>query len=244
MAIKRVEIRDFLVFKGEFVADFCSGVNLLIGGNGTGKTILLRVLYDKNKHHGVYFTETDLLIQAQDIPTKEQSPMQVKIGRIIAEIIGGNIEWVPGEGSFYTIRTDGTRIPFAAEASGFKKFGLLGLLVASGQLEPGSILFWDEPENSLNPELIPKLVDILLELSRNDIQIFIATHSELLADYFDTIRQDEDKVLFVSLYKDGDFIKANTNDRFDLLSPNKLIEEPVKLYKKKLDRGFGEVNQS
>jgi energy-coupling factor transporter ATP-binding protein EcfA2 len=43
-AITRVEIEDFLVFKGKFAADFCPGVNVLIGGNGTGKTTLMKVL--------------------------------------------------------------------------------------------------------------------------------------------------------------------------------------------------------
>jgi predicted ATPase len=58
------------------------------------------------------------------------------------------------------------------------------LLVACGQLESGTALFWDEPENSLNPELVPALVEILLELSRNVVQIFIASHNKLLANYF------------------------------------------------------------
>ena len=44
MAINRVEIKDFLVFKDEFALDFCSGVNVIIGGNGTGKTTLLKCL--------------------------------------------------------------------------------------------------------------------------------------------------------------------------------------------------------
>ena len=46
MAIDRVEISDFLVFKGKFTASFCRGVNALIGGNGTGKTTLMKCLYD------------------------------------------------------------------------------------------------------------------------------------------------------------------------------------------------------
>ena len=48
MGIKRVEIKDFLVFKGEFSVDFSPGVNVIIGGNGTGKTTLLRALYGKH----------------------------------------------------------------------------------------------------------------------------------------------------------------------------------------------------
>jgi len=303
MAIKRVEINDYLAFKGTFAADFCPGVNVIIGGNGTGKTTLLKaacyggaiIEYEKNLPSGqgkidfnpkrvhrvrldgidvcldvpevfryAYIPEKDIfehakglltfieqkqtdfddiykrvLIAAQDVPTQEQSEIQKELGQKISDIIGGHVEWVPDEGRFYTIKANGNRIPFANEASGFKKLGFLGLLIACGQLEPGAVLFWDEPENSLNPELVPELVDILLKLSRKDVQIIIATHSEILADYFDVYRQDGDEVMFTSLYKDGDIIKASTGDRFDLLTPNKLTEEPVKLYEKKLDRGLG-----
>jgi AAA15 family ATPase/GTPase len=183
----------------------------------------------------------DVLLAAYDVPTQEQNEMQKSIGNKIADIIGGVAEWDNGDNTFYIVKTDGSRIPFVNEASGYKRLGFLGLLVSCGKLIPNSVLLWDEPENSLNPELVPKLVDILLELSRNGVQIFIATHSELLADYFNTIRKSNDEVMFVSLYKDGETIRADTNDRFDLLRPNKLMEEPVKLYEAKLDRRFGDV---
>ena len=178
-------------------------------------------------------------MNAQDIPTNKQTKLQAEIGTRITGIIGGHIEWIQSEGAFYTIRTDGTRIPFEAEASGYKKLGFLGLLVASGQLKPGTILFWDEPENSLNPELLSTLADILLDLSYNGVQIFITTHCELLASYFAVNRKNIDDVLYTSLYKDGAFIKVISDNRFDLLEPNTLTAEPVKLYKKEIVRGLG-----
>jgi predicted ATP-dependent endonuclease of OLD family len=130
-------------------------------------------------------------------------------------------------------------VPFSLEASGHKKLGLLWKLIRNGLLEGKSILFWDEPENSLNPEHISKLVDILLELSHNGTQIFIATHSELVASYFAVNREKKDSVRFISLYKDGEQIKTDTGYRFDLLEPNNLTAEPVKLYKKEIERGLG-----
>jgi AAA15 family ATPase/GTPase len=302
MAIDRVEIKDFLVFKGEFAVDFCPGVNVLIGANATGKTTLLKAMYENirtiiyhralpdipgkiifntgqaafskgnvrvlsdvtENTHAVYIPEKDILehakglltfiedkqtgfsqiykdvlIKAQDIPTQKQTETQKNIGKIISDKIGGEVKWDKGDGSFYTIKTNGDRIPFANEASGFKKLGFLGLLVACGQLENGSILFWDEPENSLNPELMPVLVDILLDLQNNGVQIFLATHCEILASYFAVNRPKVDSVMFHSLFKDGEHIKVSSNDRFDLLEPNKLTDEPLKLYEKELDRTFG-----
>jgi predicted ATPase len=182
----------------------------------------------------------DVLINAQDIPTQVQSETQQKVGKMIVDTIGGDVRWDKGEGSFYTLRTDGTRIPFANEASGYKKLGYLGLLITSGQLEKESVLLWDEPENSLNPELMPVLVDILLELQRGGVQIFIATHSEILASYFDVLRNNDDNVMFYSLYKDGGQIKADKSERFDLLTPNNLKTEPVKLYEKEIARWLGD----
>ncbi len=296
--------------------DFCPGINVLIGSNGTGKTTLMKFLYwwvdnhdyyldwESNPEHyesftslesyfggiqlfveavfpnepvfqveprglpenikGIYIPEKDILehargllpfieqkqtgfsqiykdvlIDADDVPTRNESTTQKSIREKLSSVIGGEIVLDKSTGSFYTLKTDGSKIPFAYEASGYKRLGFLGLLVASGRLEPGSILFWDEPENSLNPEIIPALVDILLELSRNGVQILLATHSEIFAHYFSVDRKNDDQVMFASLYKEGAQIKADTSDRFDLLTPNNLTAEPVKLYEKEIERAFG-----
>ena len=367
MAINCVKIKDFLLFKGEFETDFCPGVNVIIGGNGTGKTTLLKVMYgvcdssvqaftegiwrerfergnsfsdyfycgypdvstmmslggpsssipnekkciiqynkkefgfryptieelkpmfqfsdqeiEKNKYmwgyYGTFPSEADGInspyIQSIFIPMEEVlshakgflalnnerkmpfdqtfvdllSKAELPVSRIITpnaisvldkikSIIGGEV--VYENDSFFTQKENGEKVSFSLEASGYKKLGLLWKLLRNGLLERGSVLFWDEPENSLNPELVPILVDILLELSRNDVQIFIATHSDIFANYFAVNRQKNDNVMFISLYKDGERIQADSSDRFDLLDPNSLIAEPVKLYEKMLEKGLG-----
>ena len=305
MGIKSVSIEK-LVFKHGFDAEFCRGVNVLIGGNGTGKTTIIREMYymvDRrencfddppelaeykrgnihtlglssdgiamtfyevtNVHNLVcaFIPEKDILehamgllafiedkytgfseiyrkvlVKATGAIDKMLSEMQKSVGEKISSIIGGHVEWVQGEGTFYMIKDNGERIAFAHEASGYKRLGYLGLLVACGQIEEGSVLFWDEPENSLNPEIYPKLAEILLELARGGVQIFIATHSEILASYLAVCRQVGDDVLFHSLYKEGGQVKVNSSDRFDLLEPNNLKAEPVKLYKMEIVKGLG-----
>ena len=286
MAIKCVEFKEYRVFKNKFSLEFCKGVNVIIGENGTGKTTLLRTIYRDNEHDNrrdialhryttkanvikddAKITETvfipekdmlshskgllplwndrnlpymkheiDILSKAQMPETRELKPNAEKLIGMIKEIIGGEVLYEDDE--FYTIKKNGEKVLFCVEASGFRKFGLLWKLLRNGLLEQGTVLLWDEPENSLNPELIPKLVDILLELSRNGIQIFIATHSEILSSYFAVNRHGSDNVMFYSLYKDGEGIKANSSDRFDLLRPNNLTAEPVKLYEKEIEKGL------
>jgi len=335
MAINRVEINDFLVFKGEFVLDFCTGINVFFGGNGTGKTTLLKVMYGvlnskvsacfysselkksvafgsgnvrlvfdndstamfsqggynedagsivhplageiktygagmssfvregsiketpsvfipekdmlshsfgllalKHERHSIPFddTLTDIIAKAQLYPKKDMfnNPLCAKI----RAIIGGEVAY---DNDMFTILKDNdrTQVPFPLEASGYRKLGLLWKLLRNGLLDSGSILFWDEPENSLSPEIVPVLVDVLLELSRNRVQIFVATHSELLASYFAVSRDKGDFVMFTSLFKDGEQIKAEKSDRFDLLTPNHLTTEPLRLYEKEIEKGLG-----
>jgi hypothetical protein len=71
------------------------------------------------------------------------------------------------------------------------------------------------------------------------VQIFIATHSEILASYFDVLRKNDNEVMFYSLYKDGGHIRADKSDRFDLLTPNTLTAEQVNLYEREVEKGLG-----
>ncbi|MDR1320515.1 MAG: ATP-binding protein, partial [Gracilibacteraceae bacterium] len=166
--------------------------------------------------------------------TKIQNKLLDKIGNVIDGIIEYRND------SFYTKKKNGERIEFPLEAEGFRKFGLLWKLLKNGLFEKGSILFWDEPEANINPELMSVLVDVLLELARNNVQIFIATHSEILANFFSVNMKKNDKVMFYSLFKDKGQIDFDSNDRFDLLNPNKLTEVPVRIYEKRLDKVFGD----
>jgi AAA15 family ATPase/GTPase len=337
MAIDRVEIKDFLVFQGEFVMEFCHGVNVLTGGNGTGKTTLLKSLYwacefsnksvledyfmstqadngssknitstirlfsnaindkypvldvsvsdslssiqlhdigadnpkntafvqwCKQKVQSVFIpvtemlqhskgflalererqipfdkTQIDILSKAELGETHEITPNASKLLDRIKSVIRGEV--IYENDTFFIVKADGRKVPFSLEASGFQKFGLLWKLLRNGLLESGNVLFWDEPEASINPQLMSVLVDILLELQRGGVQIFLATHSEILASYFDVKRKNNDSVMFYSLYKDGEQIKADKNEKFDLLEPNYLTAEQVKLYECEIEKGLG-----
>lgn len=66
-------------------------------------------------------------------------------------------------------------------AEGLRKLACLAHLVSNGSLTTNGILFWDEPEANLNPRLASLVVDILLELGKRGVQIFMTTHDDLLS---------------------------------------------------------------
>ena len=171
-----------------------------------------------------------VLISAQDIPTSTQTEMQKSICNKITDIIEGEVFLDRSEGAYYTKKANGQSIPFSNEASGFKKLGFIGLLVASGRLAPGSILFWDEPENSMNPRLIPALVDILLELSHGSVQIFIATHSYMVAKYLDLRKKDNSDLIFVSMLKEDGVVSTAISESYNALQPNPIETSEEHLY--------------
>ena len=67
----------------------------------------------------------------------------------LQELIGGKITVIGEE--FFLSNERGDLI-FDLVAEGWRKLGLLWLLIRNGALQKGSVLFWDEPEANLNPQ--------------------------------------------------------------------------------------------
>lgn len=93
-------------------------------------------------------------------------------------------------------------LEFTLLAEGFRKLGLLWVLIQNGTLGNSSVLFWDEPETNLNPKIMRMVVGLLLELQRVGVQIFVTTHDYVILKEFDLQRKKADKLRFHSLFRD------------------------------------------
>ncbi|GHU76933.1 hypothetical protein FACS189461_5050 [Spirochaetia bacterium] len=167
-------------------------------------------------------TQIDILSKAELGETHEITLNASKLLGEIKSVIMGEV--ICENDTFFIVKTDGHKIPFSLEASGFQKFGLLWKLLRNGLLESGSILFWDEPEASVNPELIPALIDILLELQKGGVQIFIATHSYDVARWFELNKKTENSLRYFNLRKTDSGIAADVAEDYVSL-PNSVIED-------------------
>lgn len=126
------------------------------------------------------------------------------------------------------------------EAEGLRKFGLLWKLIRNGLLEKDTVLLWDEPEANINPQLIPILVDIILELHRKGVQVILATHDYNLAKYFEVNRTKGDKVIYHSLFKTQDGVQIETAEYFGKLNNNSIIKADELLLDKVFEKNLGD----
>ena len=174
-------------------------------------------------------TQVDIIVNAS-LPEAREMPayLQTILDKISIVIDG---EVIQEDDEFYVLKKDGRKIRFSLEAEGLRKLGLLWKLIRNGLLEPGTILLWDEPEANLNPELFSLVVEILLELQKNGIQIFVATHSYNFAKYLEIRRTETEQVQFHNLYhsEQPGVIEASSAYRMEDLHPNHIMMADNKL---------------
>ncbi len=304
MKIKDLYLENFTAFdQAKF--EFCDGINVLIGANGTGKTHAMKVMYalilkshanssspimngifqirnwgdlvrnnheyvkvdlsNKNKYifyntvsgekiaeieinrenyekiQPIYFPTTEMLsiydnffatYERQHIPynrthydlalnlneailreTHADYKAIEPIIKNIQEIVTGSKDQqedlVILENDHFYFNIHGKKLDVNVIADGYRKLGTLYYLLRNGSLTTNSILFWDEPEASLNPILIRKTADIIRQLGLAGIQVFVSTHDyllahelSLLAEYPTPPAPEKPNIRFFALYKD------------------------------------------
>ncbi len=195
---------------------FIPSKDMLTHSNG------LLAMSDKYREFPFDITLTEIIRKANQWTLKQLPELARSILPTLEEMVDGKI--VIKNEEFFILKNDGREINFAVEAEGFKKIGLLWQLLMNESITPNSILIWDEPEANLNPAFIPKLVECLLELSRNNVQIFFSTHNYILAKYFNVKATDSDSIMFHGLYKSNDSVQCESNENFSALHHNTIVQ--------------------
>lgn len=155
-------------------------------------------------------TYYDLALALNALPLRPQKLSNVKNAiNILEDILVGNSfpkdNIISNEnGHFYFNLPEG-KLDVHFIADGLKKIGMLLFLLKNGSLDENSILFWDEPETNLNPQLIVKIVGILKEFALSGMQIFITTHDYLLSNELSLLAENPSSpdlnIKFFALHK-------------------------------------------
>jgi len=163
--------------------------------------------------------------------------MRRKLLRSLQKAIEGK---VVTEGETFFLRNKHGKLEFSLLAEGTRKLALLWLLIQNGTLVGGSVLFWDEPEANLNPKVMGALVEILLELRRLGVQIFIATHDYVLLKEFDLQAKASDDLRFHGLFRDEDGVVCHAHaEALHAIDHNAIAETFSGLYDREVRRTLG-----
>ncbi len=190
----------------------------------------------------IHFDETyrDILLRAYT--PMQRGPIPTERKGLLAEIgktLEGKITF-DESGEFFHESPRG-KIEFSLLAEGMCKLGLLWVLIQNGSLQKGSVLFWDEPEANLNPALFRPVMEILLQLQRSGVQVFLATHDYVILKQLDLWKQPEDQVRFLSLFRDGPSkdIRCATTEDYLAIDPNAIADTFDDLYDHGVRRSLG-----
>ena len=191
----------------------------------------------------VHFEETylDILDRAY-LPALRDSSEFVSVWvleRLEAEL-GGKVIL---HGEEFFLNSEQGEIEFTLLAEGLRKLGLLWLLIRNGSLRPGAVLFWDEPETNLNPKLYGVVIEVLLELQRLGVQVFLATHDYVILKELDLQEKEGDKVAIHSLYRSPETgeIECQTVRHYSQIHPNIIADTFSSIYDRHVTRALGGI---
>ena len=172
------------------------------------------------------------------LPALRQRPSVYRhLLRELQEVLGGRVNATNEE---FFLSTRKGRFEFSLLAEGLRKLGLLWLLIGNGTLPSGSVLFWDEPETNLNPKLYGLVIKALLELQRNGVQIFLATHDYAILKELDLQMTNDDRVAFHSFYHNegDDELICRTSANYLGIHPNAIAEAFTGIYDRMIERSL------
>lgn len=189
-------------------------------------------LYERRE---ISFDETYLdLAKAMDAAPLKNEALKEAMDMLAPLLEKWNISVMRKGNRFYLIE-DSKEYEAHLVAEGLRKVATILYLCINGELKPGSVLFWDEPESNMNPNLISIIVDLLVELAQKyGVQIFLSTHDYLLSHKLSMMAEyaaDASPVMrFFSLYKKGHRVEAEVADKLVDVTHNPILEEYSAFY--------------
>ncbi|PLW97396.1 MAG: hypothetical protein C0593_08780, partial [Marinilabiliales bacterium] len=146
---------------------------------------------------------------------------------------------------FYQV-IDDKRIYASLMSDGIKKILTLKYLIDTDQIKKNTLLFIDEPETHLNPNLINEYVKVLVQLAVEGVQVFVSSHDYLLT-YLLSLHAEYGKLVnvgckFFSFFKESDCVKVECGDSLSSLQNNSIFNEYERLIDFENELFFNEKN--
>jgi AAA15 family ATPase/GTPase len=183
-----------------------------------------------DKEFGFDDTYYDLVLALEKESQKGNNFQNFTKGKkLLNTLIKGKVEYQNGNWIF---KKGNIKIPIFSTAEGIKKIAILDRLLSNRYLTPNSIIFIDEPESVLHPKAIIEFLEIIYLLSKQNIQIFMATHSYFVLKKMMLIaKKYKINIPIISILQDNIII----DDLYNGIPDNPIIDTSIELYEEELD---------
>lgn len=155
-----------------------------------------------------------------------------KARKSLKEAIGGRIEYDDTKKTWIFRDNQNRSFDVDITSEGIKKISILDSLLGNHYLCKDSIVFIDELESNLHPQLIRQFLEIISILAKDGLQFFISTHNYFVI-----------KGLYILAHKNKISIPAisfseehvTISDLMKEMPENPIIDESIKLYREEIE---------
>ena len=205
------------------------------------------ILNIRDKYYGKGFDDTylDLIksLRLDSIRGRVASELS-SVNKTLEALFEGKIEQTGIQDQPFIFKKGNQKFAMQQTAEGIKKIGILTTLITNRELGKGTVLFMDEPETTLHPNAVRKMVAMLVAMSKYGVQIFIASHSYFVIKQLAlSARMEQIDIKCWSLEKKGKNPVSNSfHNLIDgVLPPNSIIHEALKMYDQEIDIELNEL---
>ena len=159
----------------------------------------------------------DLLDLLNSKAKDEKSLCDSPFSKNIKKAIGGDLTISQSGEILFKEKNSPRAVNLHSTALGITNLGLISLLLERGVISKGSYLFIDEPEVNLHPSWQKVMVETLFDLSKNGINVVIASHSIDMMKCIENIMDDNDELVgcdhfgINQLTNEGDSVNSSNN---------------------------------
>ena len=218
----KVNFGDFWALKGIDIEVTRGEIIVILGPSGSGKSTFIRTLNRLQPHSGGSI-EIDGIMIDEDTSVKDLKYVRSEVGFVFQQFnlfphltIMENITLAPMKVKGMSTADSEARalellervgIPeqafkYPSELSGGQQ---QRVAIARALAMDPKIMLFDEPTSALDPEMIKEVLDVMVDLAKEDVTMIVVTHEMGFA------KEVADRVI---LFDEGLLIEENTPDEF------------------------------
>ena len=218
----KVNFGDFWALKGIDMKVRRGEIIVVLGPSGSGKSTFIRTL-NRLQPHSAGTVKVDNIVIDDDTTVSDLKKIRSEVGFVFQQFnlfphltIMENITLAPMKVKGISKREAETKAMELLDRVGIPEqaykypSGLSGgqqqrVAIARALAMDPKIMLFDEPTSALDPEMIKEVLDVMIDLAREDVTMIVVTHEMGFA------KEVADRVI---LFDEGLLIEENTPDVF------------------------------